>query len=336
MSVVEIPTITKKAKIYIRPYVNPQVSNMGLEKYNIPVVDGTQHSESVACLEANGTARYITGLNEFAPEVQLIQDKEKKAAVIKDIRETVATLEKLFVANIVDPEDKDFWNKVKYLRPDNHACWKDLIIRVGNEAVPLDPEKNPLDLLRLRAIEAGGFSIIAPTYEIARSAAGKYKFYRDKEENTVSTRIELTKLRNKAAAELQKLYDKNQNKLFYVCKVLDVNSAQYKRSTPNDVLYENMDKYITGQGTEPNLRKAILSFLEAANSDMEHLKMRSIIKDATFFKFIYLKGDGFIYEIDSNSMLGRNPSECIEYLKNPLNEAIFLKIMEKVEKQWNR
>jgi hypothetical protein len=68
---------------------------------------------------------------------------------------------------------------------------------------------------------------------------------------------------------------------------------------------------------------------------METLKLRSLIKDATFYKFIATKSDGFIYHIESNAMLGRNPTDVLEYLKNPLNEQILNALMTLVEKYWD-
>ena len=122
------------------------------------------------------------------------------------------------------------------------------------------------------------------SYEDARSKAVPPKFYLDKEEETVMVRTEYKKLRNKALAELQKLFDKNSTKLFYIAKVVDINSTQYRKSTPNDVIYENMDRYINGEGGETNKERAAKSFMDAANLDMEALKIKSIVRDSVFFK----------------------------------------------------
>ena len=43
---------------------------MGLENYGLSLFDGVTHQEQLACLEINGIVRYLTGLNEFAPEVK--------------------------------------------------------------------------------------------------------------------------------------------------------------------------------------------------------------------------------------------------------------------------
>ena len=241
-------------KISIRPYVNGK-DNMGLEKYDMVLFEGVVHEEPLACLLQNGIKRYLTGLNEFAPEVKNLPEEEREAKV-KQIRETVAQLEKELASNVVDPKDPDFWSKVELLKPNNDAFWGKIVMRFGNDPIFLDPAKDPYDLIKLKAIEAGGFSLVAKSLEDARKLGNK-KFYLDKYEETVGIKTELKKIRNKALAELQKLFDKNSDKLFLVCKVVDANSVQYKKNTPLDVLYDNMDNYINGLSNDKNKKRYI-------------------------------------------------------------------------------
>jgi hypothetical protein len=320
----------------VRPYFDPNVSNLGLEKYGISLYDGVFHEEQLACIERNGIKRYLTGLNEFAPEVKLIADSEAREAKIKEIRSTVAQLERELAANIVDPADPEFWNKVKLLRHDNDEFWNQITMRCGNDPISLDPAKDPYDLIKLYAIEANGFAMIAPSFEAARTRNFSPKFYLDKYVDTASTKTEVKKLKNKALSELDKMFNKNQNKLFYVAKVVDGNSVQYKKKTPNDIIYDNMDRFINGDGIEKNLKRAAETFLNAVELDMETLKIKAMVKDATFYKIISAKPDGFIYHTDTATQMGRNAAECIEFLKNPLQESVLLDITKKLEKNWNQ
>lgn len=327
-------SLKRSSSVTIRPFVDNTNENMGLEKYNMVLFEGIFHEEQIICLENNGIKRYVTGLNEFAPEVKNLPEEEREA-FIKDIRTTVAQLEKELAANVIDPKDPDFWNKVKLLRPNNDEFWSKIAIRCSNEPVYLDAANDPYDLIKLRAIEHGGFSIIAKSLQHARAEAPRFKFYLDKFEETASIKTELKKLKNKAFSELQKMFDKNTNKLFYVCKVVDPNSTQYKKSTPLDVLYDNMDKYISGETVEVNKRQTAQKFLDICALDMETLKLRAVIKDANFYKLIATRGDGNIYHMKSGSMLGKNPSDILMYLKNPLNEEILLDVITNTEKYWN-
>jgi hypothetical protein len=200
----------------------------------------------------------------------------------------------------------------------------------------LDPVKDPFDRIRLYAIEAGGFSIIAKSYEEAKNKPTPVKFYLDKYEETAGTKTEIKKLRNKALAELQKLFDKNPVKMMYVAKIVDINSVQYKKSTPNDVIYDNMDIYINAEGSEKSPTRAAQSFLDTVNLDMETLKLKAVIRDANYLRYVVTKPDGFIYHTSSSTMLGRNPSDVLEYLKNPLNEEILKDLLKSTEKYWNQ
>jgi hypothetical protein len=323
----------KQTAIAIRPFFDASASNMGLEDYGMSLFDCVTHHEQLACLENNGVVRYLTGLNEFSPDIKLLNPDDKEARV-KEIRNAIAELEKELAANVLDVEDPQFWNKVKLLKPDNGDFWNRITIACGNEPVFLDP-KDPYDRIKLYAIEAGGFSIVSKSFDDARSRPVAPKFYLDKTEETVMARTEYKKMRNKALSELQKLFDKNSTKLFYIAKVVDINSTQYKKSTPNDIIYENMDNYINGLGGETNLERSAKSFIETAGLDMETLKIKSIVRDSSFFKYIVNKADGYIYHAKSNSMLGRNVSDVVEHLKNPLNEDILKDLNQSVEKYWN-
>ena len=165
----------RKTAIAVRPYFDQQATNMGLEDYGMSLFDGVTHNEQLACLEINGVLRYVTGLNEFAPEIKTLTEEDKEAR-IKQIRTSVSELEKELASNIIDPEDKDFWNKVTLLKPDNKDFWNKIDISCGNEPLYLDPKK-PFDRIKLHAIEAGGFAMIAKSYEDARSHPTPPKFY---------------------------------------------------------------------------------------------------------------------------------------------------------------
>ena len=323
----------KSASIAVRPYFSAGKENMGLEQYGLSLHDGVYHEENLACLEMNGVKRYVTGLNEFAPEVKML-DKVKKKAKITEIRKTVAQLEAELAANVVDPDDKDFWNKLTVMKPDNSKFWDKISLRCGNDPVFLDPDKDPYDLIKLFAINAGGFSIVAKSLRAAKEANNPPKFYLDTLEESLSTRTELSKLKNRSLVELQKLYDSNSTKLMYVAKICDVDSAQYIKSTPNDILYENMDNYINGFGVESSKKKAASQFLEVSGLTMEELKIRALVKDALYYRFITTKAGGWIEPIDSGIRLGKSPSECFEFLKNPENEETLMSILDKVEPYW--
>ena len=333
-TIVEKYQQSKDQTIAIRPFFDPNKQNMGLEQYGMALHEGVWHEESLACLELNGVKRYVTGLNEFAPDVKRLPPGDKELKV-KEIRRVISQLEAELAANVIDPEDKDFWNKVTLLKPDNDKFWSKISLRCGNDPLFLDPAKDPYDLIKMYAINAGGFSIVAKSLKDAKSAVNSPKFYLDQLEETISERTQYSKIRNKSLVELQKLFDSDTNKLMYVAKSVDVESTQYTKSTPNDVLYENMDMFINGEGTESNKKRAAQMFLDAANDSMENLKIRALVKDSLFYRFLVPKSSGWIETIDSSEKLGKRPAEVVEYLKDPSNEDTLLSLLDKVEPYWN-
>lgn len=325
----------KVGKIKVVPYIDANRENMGLEDYGMAIFPGTHHEEQLAAIERNGVVRYVTGLDEYAPEVQGINDKEMRESVIFNIRSVVSYLEKMLATNNINVEDPEFWQKVKLLRPDNHEFWGKLSMRCGNDDVVLEPSKDPYDLIKMMAIEAGGFDLIGKSFEDANAQPVAPKFYLDKEIHTVSNRTSFKKLRNKAIGMLDVMSNRNVKKLLYVTKAIDSNSTSYKTHTPADILYDVMDDYINGQGVEKNATKASEFFIATAGLDMETLKLKAVVKDASFYKIISLKPDGMLYHTHSSTMLGRNVSDVVLYLKNPLNEDMLTKLLGEVEKFWN-
>jgi len=324
----------KNSSIAIRPYFNQDIENMGLESYGLSLHDGVWHQESLACLEMNGVKRYLTGLNEFAPDVKMLPPDKKKAK-IAEIRKVVSELEADLAANVVDPKDKDFWNKLTVMKPDNSKFWDKIELRCGNDPVFLEPDVDPYDKIKIYAIKAGGFSIVAKSLAVAKKLQTQPKFYLDTVQETLSTRTEFTKLKNKSISQLQKLYDTNTTKLMYVAKVVDIDSVQYTKNTPNDIMYENMDVYIVGDGAESNKKRAAQNFLDVSALDMEELKLRALVKDSLYYRFLLTKAGGWIEPMDSGVRLGKRPNECLEFLKDPANEEVLLSLLDKIEPYWN-
>lgn len=321
-------------KVSIKPYTDPNQENLGLEKYNYVVFPNTFQVETLAAIEQNGKSRYLTGLNEFAPEVKQIMDVDKRKAVISEIRETVAMLERERAFNHLDVEDKDFWSKVEMFKPDNSEIWGKVFIKLGNDDIVLSPKDNLDHLILVKAIENGGFSLIASSFEEAKRT--KQKWYLDRQIETMSTKINVSKLRNKALSILQTISEDEPRRLYYVAKNIDAHSHQYSNKTLQDVIYDNMDKYINGLGYDNDKKRCAKSFIDYTEMSIEDLKIKAIIKDASFYKFITLKPDGMLYETTQSVMLGRNVSDVLEFLKNPTNEDMLDLLMAKVEDVWSK
>lgn len=326
--------IKNSGTISIKPLVIKDKENFGLEKYNMVIFPNSTYTEDLACLEYNGTTRYITGLDEFAPEVQNLQDEEQKKITIRTIREIVSYLEKILASNNVDPKDPDFWNKVKKVRPDNEEFWSNIKIELTNTQKVLNPLKDANDLILLLAIEAGGFSGVAKSYEDAVSMPEFPKFYLDKRYATATVKAGLKKLRNKAIAQLDKVFNENYLKTFYIAKILDLNSSGFKKSTPKDIVYDFLDEYISGNSYETNKTKAAEDFLSLVDIKQEQLMIRAMVKDAILYHIIVTRPDGSMYYTKTNNFVGKNNLDVTAYMSNPQNDDIFQAVLNDIEKIW--
>ena len=122
-TIVEKYQHTKKTStIAIRPYFNPNKENMGLETYGLSLHDGVFHEEVISLFRNEWSEKVYNRINEFDPKVKMLPAKEKKAK-IAEIRKVVSELEAELAANVVDPADKDFWNRLTVMKPDNSKFW---------------------------------------------------------------------------------------------------------------------------------------------------------------------------------------------------------------------
>ena len=320
-------------RLSIKPFFT-ESDNMGLTNYEFVVFPGTTQTESIACLQDGKILRYVNGLDEFAASVQRIPDAKVKAARIKEIRVMVSYLEELLATNTVEIDDPKFWNKIKLLRPENSEFWETITLKLGNDPLHLNPANDAHDLIKVCAIEAGGFSLVATGWDDARAMSKPPKWYLDREAITVKTRTEAKKIRNKALGMLDIMYSEDPVKLMLVAKLTDAYGHQYKYDTPLDVKYENMDNWINGKGGDKNELRAAKEFITNAELSKIDLKIKALCKDAAFYKTIAQKPDGNIYHMESNIPVGRNLNEAAEFFKNPVNEDLTNKLIEVIEGYW--
>lgn len=327
-------TLESVGEISIKPYIDPNKDNMGLTRYNMVLFPHTKYTEEISCLEYNGKTRYVTGLDEFAPEVIKIKDKTERESKVKTIREVVSYLEKTLGSNEIDPDDTEFWKKVKTLKPDNVDFWSKIKIELSNDVLTLRPKDNPNDLILYMAIEAGGFTTVAKSYEDAKKAKHDVRFYLDKRIVTATNRVTYKQLRNKAIAILDDLMSNNTEKMFYIGKILDKGNSNYKKNTPKELIYDFLDDYINGASFESNKTKSAEDFIAVSESNMEVLKLRAIIKDAILNRIIVTKPDGTLYHMTTNSFLGKNTTDVLAYMQNVTNEDIMRMVIAETEKYW--
>lgn len=316
---------TRKRYVRVRPYVPPGFTFMGFENYGQVLFEGCKQKEYLAYYTINGVKRYKTGLDEFAPYVKELPENVRIQKV-REIKEEVARLEKELAFNTINTKDPDFWDKVKLLRADNEAFWKEMYIELSNEGLILDLE-NPKDRLLYHAIKAGGFSLIAPSYKEAGNNAKKYLFYLDSDDDKMSDELAEKKIKNKALALLSKMEEENRfDELLSIAKILLENGIKYTKDYRLGELYNSLDEYL---GRPGDIINKCERFIALANMDVKELKVMAILSDLLYLKKVYYRDlDRMYYCTYTNSFLGKNMEEMVKYLLMPENKNVLIRIIE--------
>jgi hypothetical protein len=320
--------------VTVRAFIDPKAKNMGLEKYNLALFEETSQKEPIRQIIQHGKERFITGLNPFAPEI-LEMDEDERSVLEAEMREHVSYLEKTLNNNPVDVKDKEFWSKVELLHPSNTKFFSGIDLELENKPKGLQISKNPEHYLLWVLIKNGAFNFCAASYEDAEMAPRKPKFFLDEGAATISSKNEFEILKARASSKLLHMYENSKTKLLFITKVLDHNGSSYRYSTDKELLYQEMNNYLKAESVSASVRqKANERFLKMADLRIEDLKMKALIKDALFFRFIEEKPDR-TYATKEGVGLGRTLLDIESFLLQGKNEDIKNLLIEKVEEQWN-
>lgn len=364
------------SQIMIRPYVDKKTANHGLEVHGMVIADNCEHKQELGYKYINGVKTYITGLNEDVPEVQNLPVEEKNARIY-DIRKTVVYLEQSVAGNYniseadiyniekvpvkkkagaaADAKEEftenktfnpKFWEKVTKFRsviPDKFEgnvvirnYWDDIELKCTNRPTELDPS-NPLNVIYIKAIEAGGFGMLcAPSLEQAQSGVHSFKFYLDKMEDNARIAVSEERRRNKAGALLEVLMD-DTDRLFYIVKNIVSYPLSYRSKTSVNILYQDINKYLDGKGGEKDTTKAINNFIQLCDAERYttgNLRMRAMVKDALALNIIVAKGDGMFHHNRRSVPVGKNFEDIVLYFDNPANSDMKADLTREIQAEW--
>ena len=326
---------TSKGLLAIKPLVPDQEKNslsIGLEKYGLVLFPGSNHSEPLAFKMVGSKRVYITGLDENSSSVTSITDETKRKAKIKNIRQTVAYLEKTVNYNNLDIEDPDFWSKVQTFRPDNSEYYKTIKVTFNNDDRYLFPEQEVLDLVLYHAIKAGGFSSCAGDIDQCRSE--QKRWYLSVEKDVEEVEISAIQYKNRAIVSLEELDSKQNNEMLYICKILMNDAAKYSYNTSRKVLYKALSDYLDGNKQERKIHKAVANFAELLKLKQEELCIRALIADCYYYKK-FVHRNGVIIDQDTKTNVGQNTEEVVQYFLDPLNQDHYLNSINVMkEKKW--
>ncbi len=352
----------RHAAIAIKPFISDN-PNTGLKEYNMAVHERIKHTDIVVCKVDGRTKEYLTGINEAAESVQMLEGEEKEAR-IKSIRELVVRAENAIGGNFdisdadiyeIDEKGKSttkfnklFWSKVKTFKSvfpdvlDNrgqrvNTWWDDYSIILTNDGIILNSDKVK-DQITVSLIEAGGLSMIAKSYEDALQV-GRCKFYLDKREDTSAILVADDMSRDRAGAKLIAMKDGDANKLFYVTKLVSTDSLFFKtnkNATPTNVLYKECVNFIEGKTSiERSKGRACTRFIELASMTLDQLKARCVLQDAKTLRLVAIR-EQELYIIKGSTIIGKNDEEAASFLLNTVNVKTYENLLKEVQKEWSK
>jgi hypothetical protein len=304
-------------KAAIVPYFDPEILNLGLEKYGWVTFPNTEIIEFIG---QDSTGRFLTGIDPFGYDLRGTVDEEERTAKVEERNNIIKRLEQVYGEGALDARNNTFWSAFSLDIKDNYRA--------------LDFSM-PKDELIFHAIRAGGFEEVAPTYEEAQNSPKLYKYYLKIAEEEAAIKTQLTKITNKAKGLLTDLTEKDPKKVFYISKLLLSPNNEFRLNTPVDVLYEKLDMFIDGQIVKTNKKETASQFLAAVKMSKEDLTLHAITIDAIFYRVLYDESGNY-YNKQTETRLGKNIKEIVEFLKNPINATELENIEARVREKWGK
>lgn len=310
-------------RVSVRQYCDPEIPNMGMEKYNMSIFSGENgvggHKEWLGYKQVGNKKIYLTGLDVNADSVKAIKDENLREQKIKEIEQTVDFLEESFGEYTLAPTNAEFW--------------QNQFIEIRKPVLELDLT-NPKDLFTYYAIFGGGFSEIATSFESAKNSNKIYKYYLHQEDEVADVKIEVTKLRNKARTELENLDNEDSEKMFKISKLLLPIEKGFNRKTPKSRIYGDLNDYIDGLYSANDTKGAPKRFIEISKTDRTTLNMQAIVREALYQNFIVKNTDQIFWNPQTQVSYGRNENEIIAFLSNPIHTDELSQINSRVDKIW--
>lgn len=305
----------KKNTAIISPYVDERDFNFNLEKQGMVIFPNSKHQVYVSSYFSGNKEIFITGLDENHPSIFQLP-YEERIETIRKIRLVVSEIER-YNYNNVDPDDPDFWFKVKHGRSDNAEIWSELHLVLTNENLMLDLLTYE-GFLKYWVTLHGGFPEVAPSYESIITGDRKYKYYLKDVERITMLAVNNVITFNKAISKLDELYSSpvNHLRLFYISKYLTSEGFSYNAVNYNpDACMLSLDKYIKGKDPAvKNQDTAIKNFMDLIDKGNRYLYTLNVVKGLiTIGRIKFVDKTNSYFSLDNNINVGRSIKEITEY-----------------------
>lgn len=296
----------KKFFYWIRPKVNNEDS-VGLSKYG--------KSKWTNCLDIyhpifdERLKKWLTGLDEYDPEILSITNKEEREKRQKEVKELRESLERLTGEN---------------LSPSNDEFWIQQVIKFSEKTKPLVPYLNPRDRITVEWLKRRG-DIPFGSFDLYNERYMDAKFYIETEDESINKRKSTKNLQKEALATSFKLED-DYDRLWKICSLLHINKDFNINA---ESLINKLDEWIERNKKYADRLEELVNLSKKSIQELEGL---SVFQMALDMNFIYWDGKTKCYHRGGTNF-GSTKDEAVRFLTNPEHGHIFVEVKNLVEQK---
>lgn len=289
-----------------------------------PFIDNSEGLEAVPI--SLDKVRYITGLNEQDIKANTLLTDDEKKVYIGVVEGAIEKVKKAYGEAALDPTNPIFWSGPRVTLKINNNTFSNVF-----------DDDNVEDLIFKMQVIAGGYSLIAPTLEIAERS-GK-KFYLTSEDDFIENNYEEEYgVKRKAIAALNELLEgKGIDTLLYLTwNTVDSNNG-FTKNTSKQVFEKVLMEFIEGKhvksGKKECAKKFYDNYVEWKNNK-EATIGKAVIKAAYHFGMLY-QDEGKFKTSKRMTILGSTLEESLKILNKPEHQNEFIELRKSVEEKLN-
>lgn len=222
--------------------------------------------------------------------------------------------------NILSEEEQEFFEKKLFYKPGDLSIykkednfWHKFRIDIDKNGITLDLN-DPIDNLRYRVLQA--CPSIAPSWD-RKFASGEYKFALVDSDVEVEDRVK-SKDKKKKAYKFLGSIENNTDKMYDFLRVFGRKPA---KNSSKDFLQSEIDKLIE----DPNSLEILVSLIDDKNYEI-----KIFVENALSARAL-VKSGKTSYSLPGGDIIGNTLTDTIEYLQEPKNQDIYLKIQSQIE-----
>lgn len=287
-------------------------------EYGKDLFPGFRFDIEVAALDRSGKNLFLTGLDE-----SLYKEKYEK----EFLEESIVILKKNFGPEVLDPFNQTFWsNSSRNLKIDQDEIIMDL--------------EDPDSLLKYWTIKGGGYPIVAKSPEDLNIKNSR--FYLEEPHISYDLGENVEKLRDKAIRLLSEIDESGHSRktMFTIHKLLITPQEGITEATPKSIIYNALRRYIAGDYSETQKKKAPKMFIDAVTlyrTNIKKAEVIALVNDGIWYAIFTTDKDNYYKNQETGyNFKTTDKDKVVEELCKVSNQDELLSIMRQVQLKWNK